>query len=146
METKQKITREKHLDHLVRVVPLLCLAYGIQSYMMMSYARGGATGALVFLLGVSLALSVVALVTYDHRHHVAWDEKTFEVQAPWSFKSTTVSRDSIKNIDVIGGPEEFQTVHVTLHDRRRFVFYFTDNGLDFKACMEKQVIENRHAA
>lgn len=146
MEMKHKITREKHLDHLVRVVPLLCLAYGIQSFMMMSYAQGGPTGALVFLLGVSLALSVVALVTYDHRHHVAWDAQSFEVRAPWSFSTTTVAREKIQSIDVIGGPEEFQTVHVKLHDRRSFTFYFTDNGLDFKASMEKQDSELRHAA
>jgi len=146
MEKTQKITREKHLDHLVRVVPILCLAYGIQSFMMMNYAQGGATGVLVFLLGVSLALSVVALVTYDHRHHVAWNEESFEVRAPWSLTTTTIPREAIKSIEVMGGPEEFQTVSVVLHDRRRFTFYFTDNGLEFKAAMEKQTAEFQRAA
>ncbi len=146
MEKNYTITREKHLDHLVRVVPILCLAYGIQSFMMMNYAQGGATGVLVFLLGVSLALSVVALVTYDHKHHVAWSEDSFEVKAPWSFAVTTVARESIQSIDVVGSPEEFQTVIVKLHDRRQFTFYFTDNGLEFKAAMEKKATELSRAA
>jgi hypothetical protein len=145
MKTTHTMTREKHLDHLVRVVPILCLAYGIQSFMMMSYAQGGPTGKLVFLLGVSLALSVLGLVTYDLRHKVSWDAEGFSVGSPWYFKSHTIERSLIAQIDVTGAPEEFQTVRITLKDRRRFTFYFVDNGLEFKASMEEQTNTASHS-
>ena len=60
----QILTRDKHLDHLVRVVPLLALAYGIQGYLMMSWSDGGPTGMLVLSLGFSLAISVMCMLSY----------------------------------------------------------------------------------
>lgn len=146
MEKKHQLTREKHLNHLVRVVPLLCLAYGIQSYMMMSFAKGGPTGTLVLLLGVSLALSVVALVTYDNHHVVTWDAAGFGLRAPWTFGEKSFTRDDVATVDVIGEPEEFQTVIVQLKNRRRLRFYFVDNGHEFKQVMEAQTQDVKHAA
>lgn len=145
MEIKHQLTREKHLNHLVRVVPLLCLAYGVQSYMMMSYAAGGPTGTLVLLLGISLAMSVIALVTYDNHHVVTWTDDGFSLRAPWTFGAKSVTRADIHAVDVIGEPDEFQTVIVQLKDQRRLRFYFVDNGHEFKQFMEAKQ-EERYAA
>ncbi|MBY0517034.1 MAG: hypothetical protein K2P81_09010 [Bacteriovoracaceae bacterium] len=142
----QNLTREKHLDHLVRVVPLLSLAYGIQSYLMMSYAKGGSTGTLVMFLGVSLALSVMGLVTYDYRHKVTWNGNQFSVKAPWSFGFKTIEKDKVAEIEIIGAPEEFQTVIVKLKNKQRLVFYFVDNGHEFKASMEEKIMDQKYAA
>ncbi len=131
-----QLTHEKHLDHLVRVVPLLCLAYGLQSFMMIQYAAGGPTGNLIILLGLSLALSVLALVTYDLKHRVGWDEHGFHYQGPWELKGHDISREEISAIEIIGAPEEFQTVVVKMHNQRKITFYFVDNGYDFKYAME----------
>ena len=145
MEPIRQFTREKHLDHLVRVVPLLCLAYGFQSFMMMSYASGGPTGTLVMLLGSSLAMSVLALVGYDLRHQVQWGEQGFSVKAPWSTHASSFQRSQIVEIEIIGAPEEFQTVVVKLQQGRSLTFYFVDNGHEFKADMEASR-EQRQAA
>jgi hypothetical protein len=142
----QNLTREKHLDHLVRVVPLLSLAYGIQSYLMMSYAKGGSTGTLVMFLGLSLAFSVLALVTYDYRHKVTWNGTEFHVKAPWSLEFKTIGREQVVGIEIIGAPEEFQTVIIKLKNKQRFIFYFVDNGHEFKASMEEKMIDQKSAA
>ncbi len=144
--TKHVLTREKHLNHLVRVVPLLCLAYGIQSYMMMSYAKGGPTGTLVLLLGVSLACSVMLLVGYDQHHRVSWDDESFSVSAPWRWGQQRVERSQISSIEVVGTEDEFQTVVVRTHQRRRYTFYFVDNGHEFKAALEAAPGAMSHAA
>lgn len=136
MEKPTQLTHEKHLNHLVRVVPLLCLAYGMQSYMMMSFAKGGPTGTLVLLLGLSLAMSVMALVTYDNHFVVKWQDDLFSVKTPWSWKTQHFNRQDIQSIEVIGEVDEFQTVIVKLHNKRRLTFYFVDNGHDFKKSME----------
>lgn len=136
MEKQTQLTHEKHLNHLVRVVPLLCLAYGMQSYMMMSFAKGSATGTLVLLLGLSLAMSVMALVTYDNHFVVKWEEDLFSVKTPWSWKTKQFNRHEIQSIEVIGEVDEFQTVIVKLNNKKRLTFYFVDNGHDFKKSME----------
>ncbi|MFP5490094.1 MAG: hypothetical protein ACLGG0_01235 [Bacteriovoracia bacterium] len=138
MEKQTQLTHEKHLNHLVRVVPLLCLAYGMQSYMMMSFAKGGPTGTLVLLLGLSLAMSVMALVTYDNHYVVKWQEDLFFVKTPWSWKTQQFNRQDIQSIEVIGEVDEFQTVIVKLQNKKRLTFYFVDNGHDFKKSMESQ--------
>lgn len=147
MENIQTLTREKHLDHLVRVVPLLCLAYGIQSFMMMSYSQGSpATGTLVMGLGVSLAISVVLLVTYDLRHRVQFAHGQFSVKAPWHFKEKNYQASEIQEIVVVGAAEEFQTVLVRLKNKKKLTFYFVDNGHEFKAQLSASDIPLKHAA
>jgi branched-subunit amino acid transport protein AzlD len=136
MEKQTQLTHEKHLNHLVRVVPLLCLAYGMQSYMMMSFAKTVPTGTLVLLLGVSLAMSVIALVTYDNYYNVSWADDQFTVKKPWSWKTKTFKRREIQSIEVIGEVDQFQTVIVKFHGKKRITFYFVDNGYDFKKSME----------
>lgn len=138
MEKTNQLTREKHLNHLVRVVPLLCLAYGIQSYMMMSFAQGGPTGTLILILGLSLALSVMGLVTYDNHHKVSWQDNQFFVKAPWSFSAKEYLKSEIHSVEVIGEEDEFQTVLIQLKNKKRMTFYFVDNGHEFKKFVEFQ--------
>ncbi len=142
-----QFTREKHLDHLVRVVPLLTLAYGVQSWLMLQWAGEGPTGALLTLLGVSLAASVLGMVGYDQRHQVSWDEDGFRVRAPWKWGETVVARSQVAEVDVEGAEDEFQTVTVSFHGKRRkMTFWFVDNGHEFKAAMTAAPVEEKKAA
>jgi len=131
MENYKTLTHEKHLDHLVRVVPLLCFAYGVQSYMMMSFARGGSTGLLIFTLGISLAVSVMALVTYDYKCIVRWNSEKVMMKSPWNFEFTTVAILEINKVDIIGEEDEFQTVIIKVA-KKSYTFYFVDNGYELK--------------
>ena len=47
------ITREKHLDHLVKVVPLIVLGYGVQSYLLMQM-KGPFGSTTLFVLGAMM--------------------------------------------------------------------------------------------
>ena len=135
MKHLHALTREKHLNHLVRVVPLLALAYGIQGFMMMSWVEHGPTGTLVLGLGVSLAISVMIMVTYDQRHKVSYGEEGFAVTAPWLFGQRHRTWSMVRHIEVIGAEDEFQTVIVKT-TKGSFTFYFVDNGHEFKATHE----------
>jgi len=140
MENSSTLTREKHLNHLVRVVPLLALAYGIQGYLMMSWAVSeGPTGSLVLSLGFSLAVSVLLMVGYDQRHQVAFNREGFVIKAPWLFGPKARTWDQVTAIEIIGGPDEFQTVVVKLQ-RGGHTFYFVDNGHEFKAAHEATLV------
>jgi hypothetical protein len=146
MSYPYKITREKHLNHLTRVVPLLALAYGVQSYLMMKWSQGGPTGFLVMLLGISLAVSVLVLVTYDQRHTVTFGPDGFCVRYSWMFKPKNVLREEIKQIVVIGEADEFQSVVVALKTGRKVTFHFADNGEEFKTVLSKPEAREKLAA
>lgn len=146
MEKQQTLTHEKHLDHLVRVVPLLCFAYGVQSYMMLNFARGGSTSLLIFTLGVSLALSVTALITYDYKSVLKWTSDHLVLKTPWHFDFKTIQFSEIMQIEIIGEEEEFQTVIIKLHNKKRYSFYFVDNGYELKKSFEAQAPTLQNAA
>jgi hypothetical protein len=136
MENYKTLTHEKHLDHLVRVVPLLSFAYGVQSYMMLNFARGGSTGFLIFTLGVSLALSVIALVTYDYKCNVFWSSEKVLFKYPWSFHPKSILMSEISSVEIVGEPEEFQTLILKLKNKRKHTFYFVDNAFELKDSFE----------
>lgn len=136
MEETHSITRENHLNHLVRVVPLLALAYGVQSWLMLQWAQGGPTGFLILCLGLSLALSVIGMVFYDQHHRVSFGEDSVTVRAPWLFGQKRFGREDISSIHVEGAEDAFQTVTVKLKNRRTYRFYFTDNGHLFQKTMQ----------
>jgi hypothetical protein len=145
MDNYKTLTHEKHLDHLVRVVPLLCFAYGVQSYMMLSFARGGSTGLLIFTLGISLAVSVMALVTYDYKSIVRWNGEQVMMKSPWNFEFTTVAFQDIQKIDIIGEEDEFQTVIIKVA-KKSYTFYFVDNAFELKKTFESLQAPLQHAA
>lgn len=132
MDKHQTFTHEKHLDHLVRVVPLLCFAYGVQSYMMLNFARGGSTNLLIFTLGVSLAVSVTALITYDYKSVLKWSTDHLILKSPWHFEYKTIQFSEINQIEIIGEEDEFQTVIIKLQNKKKYSFYFVDNGYELK--------------
>jgi hypothetical protein len=141
----QRLTREKHLNHLVRVVPLLSLAYGIQSYLMMKWSQGGPTGALVLLLGVCLAISVLGMAFYDQRHQVLFDEAGFRVRPVLGLRWRRFTREDVSQVEIEGGEDEFQNVTVHLKRGRSLVFRFVDNGHAFQHAMRPDQQERRAA-
>lgn len=141
----QRLTREKHLNHLVRVVPLLSLAYGIQSYLMMKWSHGDPTGFLVLALGVCLALSVMAMTTYDQRHQVFFDQDGFRVRPALGWAWRRYQRSDVKTVEIEGGEDEFQNVTVHFHQGRSLVFRFVDNGHEFQRAMQPPQYERRAA-
>jgi len=145
MENYKTLTHEKHLDHLVRVVPLLCFAYGVQSYMMLNFARGGSTSLLIFTLGISLAVSVMALVTYDYKSVVRWNNENIIMKSPWNFSFTTVSFRDVQQMDIIGEEDEFQTIIIKLQNKS-YTFYFVDNAFELKQTFETLKTPLQHAA
>jgi hypothetical protein len=115
--------------------------------MMMSFSQGSpATGTLVMGLGVSLAISVILLVTYDLRHRVLFAHGHFSVKAPWNFKEQSYDASQVQEIVVVGAAEEFQTVLVHLKNKKKLTFYFVDNGHEFKAQLTSQDVSLNHAA
>lgn len=134
MEPKKslKLSREKHLDHMVRVVPLIVLGYALQSYVLLQMKSPLSMNA-VFVLGASLIAMIGAFVAYDVKHEVEFFEDHFTVGF-FGIKKK-ISYSEVKSVVVKETEQTFtslkiQTTHASFH------FRFVDNALEIKHHIE----------
>src|SRR4051812_29530908 len=80
------ITREKHLDHMTRVVPFIVFCYAIQSYVVYRVSPTEFSRLCLFVLGCFLAAMVAGFVMYDLKHKVKFEDEYLEVSFLWSTK------------------------------------------------------------
>jgi hypothetical protein len=131
-ESNFSITREKHLDHLVRVVPLIVLAYGIQSYVLMQM-RGTFGGATVFILGGMLTFLICCFLLYDTKHKVTLFNDHLEIN--FIGIKTICKYEDILSIKVSDPKETFGTVTI-FAKHRKIRFYFADDVDKIKQWIE----------
>jgi hypothetical protein len=72
------LTREKHLDHMVKVIPFIVLMFGIQGYVL-TKIHEGLGGAAIFVLAGCLVSMITAFITYDVKHQVTFLESHLEI-------------------------------------------------------------------
>lgn len=134
------ITREKHLDHMVRVVPFIVVAYAIQCYFI---SQMGGTGFAInglFFLGGCLISMITAFVTYDLTHTVNFKDEECEVSIKWLNYHRTIKYADIAEARVTEPGQTFSTLKLKMHDGRKFGFYFIDDADRIKAWLEKKRI------
>lgn len=131
------ITREKHLDHMVRVVPLIVFAYAIQCYFISSMSPiEYATDGLLFL-GACLGMMIAAFVTYDLTHVVKLAEDSLVIEVKWLNIKNEISFVEIKEVVVSQPGESFSGLKLILKSGRKVNFYFIDDADKIKAWIEK---------
>jgi uncharacterized membrane protein len=131
------ITREKHLDHMVRVVPLIVFAYAIQCYFISSmspveYAVDG-----LLFLGACLGLMIAGFVTYDLTHIVKLESENLVIEVKWLNIKNEISFVEIKEIVVSQPGESFSGLKLVLHSGKKVNFYFIDDADKVKAWIEQ---------
>ena len=91
------ITREKHLDHMVRVVPFIVFCYAVQCFVIMKVSPGSFSTISLSILGGFLALMIAGFITYDVKHQVILNEGSLNIRFLGSDK--TILYDDIWLID-----------------------------------------------
>lgn len=129
-----KVTREKHLDHLVRVVPLIVLGYGIQCYIFMQM-KGPFSSTTCLILGAMLIFMICSFVFYDVNHQITLNEDHLEFR--FLTLKKVISYQDIVSIEITDPTETFGTVMIRAK-HGKFRLYFVDD-ID----KIKQWIENR---
>lgn len=118
------LTREKHLDHMVRVVPLITLAYAIHSYLILQMNSPLGEGSLS-LLGVGLVLIVAGFITYDLKHRVTLHQNHMEVS--FLGQKQTILFQDITKVEVYEKGHSFASL-IIWHAKGKTVFYFLDSA------------------
>lgn len=146
MKTKI-ITREKHLDHMVKVVPLITFAYAIQCYFIfqmepVEYATNG-----LLFLGACLGMMISAFITYDMTHVVKLDETSAIIEMKWLGYQREVKFSDLKEVSVSEPGESFATLKLVTKSGRSYKFYFVDEAEKVKTWIEeKRFSETKIAA
>lgn len=137
MQTKI-ITREKHLDHMVKVVPLIVFAYAIQCYFIaqMGPVEYATTGLL--FLGACLGMMIAAFVTYDLTHIVKLDDEGLSIEMKWLGYRREMKFSELSEIHVSEPGESFSTIKIVSKSGKKYGFYFVDDAEKIKAWIEEK--------
>jgi hypothetical protein len=127
-----RLTREKHLDHMVKVVPLIVLAYAVQSYLLVQMSRGFGTNSVLFL-GACLAVMIGGFVAYDLRHEVTCFEDRLEVY--FLGRRNIIFYRDVTAVEVSDPDQSFGHVFIR-QGRRKTRLYFVDAPLELKELIE----------
>lgn len=131
------ITREKHLDHMVKVVPFIVMGYALQCYFIMQMGpESFATDSLIFL-GLCLGLMICSFITYDLKHTVEFHEEHLLVRFSVFGYEKKVFYHEIEKVDISEKGQTFATLSLSTK-KGRFGFYFVDDADKIKAWIEEK--------
>lgn len=129
------LTREKHLDHMVKVVPFIVLCYAVQCFIILKLSPTEFSSLSLSFLGGFLAMMITSFITYDLKHRVFFEDDHLTL----SFFGTekTISYKEIIEIEVKDPKETFSTLTLKTVQGKH-TFYFVDNASAIKAWIENQ--------
>ena len=127
------ITREKHLDHMVRVVPFIVFCYAVQCFVIMKVSPGSFSTISLSILGGFLALMIAGFITYDVKHQVILNEGSLNIRFLGSDK--TILYDDIWLIEINEPGQTFSTMRIQAA-QGKVTFYFIDDSEKIKQWIE----------
>lgn len=128
------LTREKHLDHMVKVIPFIVLMFGIQGYIL-SKIHAGVGGAAIFLLAGCLISMIAAFITYDVKHQVTFSDDHLEIKFLGLNKK--VFYHDIMFVTISEPNQTFASIHIRTKSSRH-TFFFIDDADSVKAFIESR--------
>ena len=129
------IGREKHLDHMVKVVPFIVTCYGIQCFVIMRFGSSQFSFMALSILGGILALMVSSFIYYDLKHKVTLFEEHLEIN--FLGKSKTIPFCEIKSILISDPGQSFSTVKLQTSSKT-ISLYFVDDAEKIKSWIEER--------
>lgn len=133
-----KISREKHLDHMVKVAPIIVGIYALQCFFIMKMGPQEFAVNGIMFLGACLASMIIGFITYDMTHAVNFYETHLEAEIKWLKYSQKISYYEIEQIEVSDPGQSFSTFCLTLKDGKKHTFYFVDDADKIKTWLEEK--------
>jgi hypothetical protein len=141
-KTPFTLTREKHLDHMVKVVPFIALMFGIQAYVLTKIHEGLGGAAILILAGCLISM-ITAFITYDVKHQVTFLESHFEIKFLGLHKKIMYSE--VLAVQISESNQTFASLQLrTKQGHHRF--FFVDDADAIKAFFESQKNQDLKAA
>lgn len=143
MEKNFSITREKHLDHMVRVVPLIVFGYALQSYVILRVSPGEFSQVCLSIMGVLLAAMIGAFIYYDLKHTVCFFEGHLEIT--FAGRHTRISYEDIREIEIQDPGQSFSSLRLSTA-KGKITFFFVDDAEKIQSFITERKAPLRSAA
>ena len=140
------LSREKHLDHMVKVVPFIVFAYAIQCYFIMKFGPEGFALNGLFFLGGCLISMISAFAIYDLTHLVTFEENALTISIKWLNYVQTYHYSELTTIEVSDIGQPFATIRFTTDSGKKFGFYFVDDADKIKSWIEQKRLPEMQSA
>lgn len=137
-----KVGRENHLNHIVNVLPIITVVFGVQCYIMSRITTAGEFGDFPLYLAGTLILFISGLFYYDKNHHVIFYQDHMQISFSLFGTNKIVY---YKDIREIIGPEEeckFSSLLVKTREQGNIILHFVDYPLTVKALILEQKAKN----
>lgn len=130
-----QVSREKHLDHMVKVVPFIVTCYAIQCYVILQMKVNGLSVMSLSILGGVLAIMIGAFIVYDLKHKVTLYEDRLVIQ--FLGREKTVAFDEILSLTIKEPGESFNHLTVVT-GKGKFTIFFIDDAQKIKNWIEER--------
>jgi hypothetical protein len=132
------ITREKHLDHMVRVVPFIVTAYAIQCYFILQLdsQEFGVNG--LFVLAGMLIAMISSFIIYDLTHAVKFQENSITISVEWLGYKKDIFYHELIEIEVSDPGQSFSTLKLKTKAGKKYGFFFIDDADKIKIWLEQK--------
>jgi hypothetical protein len=146
MQTPKVITREKHLDHMVKVVPFIVAAYGLQCYIIMQMSTLSFSSNGLLFMGLCLVLMIGAFITYDLKHKVALYEDHIDASINIFNYRKQIFYQDISTVQVSEKNQTFASLIIKTHQGKKITFHFVDDADKIKQWLDQKCFTNLKAA
>ena len=142
-ENQLIITREKHLDHLVKVVPLVVVGYALQSYILFQL-KGDLAPEFITILGLALVAMISSFIIYDTNHQVKFSQDYLSIS--FFFFHKVIPLDDIIQVQIAGSQNSFDMVMLHTMHYGKIRLYFVDDAFKIKEWIDSQKNSSQLAA
>jgi len=133
-----KMTREKHLEYIVRMAPLLIIAVALQVYVYAQFFEPVEAREIGIFLAIGTALILGSFYAYDHFHQVLFKENYLQIQVKPLKYQTEILYRNIVGYEITHHPSGFSNVKLLLKHGEPVKLYYLDNGDDFIHAIKKK--------
>lgn len=133
-ETSLMITREKHLDHMVKVVPFIVFCYAFQCFIILKVSPTPFSTTGLSILGGFISLMIGSFIFYDLRHKVKLNESYLSI---YFMKETIIAYQDIILIEIKDPGQNFSNLSITTTSGK-FTFHFIDHAEKIKSLIESK--------
>lgn len=134
-----KITRENHASFMFKAIPLITLAYFLQSFLYLKYAPLGPAQEVVSCLGLGLVGIFIYYFIHDRFHNVVLYPTHLEI----IFKPLQINHEcfyrEIANIEVIEAKRSFHHVIIHLKNGEILKLAHVDNAYNVRKYLLERV-------
>lgn len=142
MPKSLKLTRERHLDHMVRMAPLICMGFLIQSYLITQMDSTPSGKNMIIILAVALCLLITGLLCYDIGHQVELFEDHLQIKVKYLKMDRRIDFTDILSAEHADKESHFGSVTLTLFSGEKLIFYFIDSDCRIKEWLEQNTQKN----